>query len=152
MIIGCSPSPHKPPHPPGTLLIPPPPTCAGFVLVPLCLIPYCLTSRLVFYSFFLDVHHHHHHYYHPPPPPPPPPPPRRVVLVALEMASSSNSVPSLLIPSLSGLDLSQHNSVVGTIIRVNAGFSAAITIIIALRLYVRLRIVHRVGSDDSTCA
>lgn len=47
-------------------------------------------------------------------------------------------------------ELTEHDSIAGTIIRLNAGFVAAIVFIIVLRLYVRSRIVRRVGSDDST--
>ena len=45
--------------------------------------------------------------------------------------------------------LTRHNSVVDTIIILNAAFVAVITILINVRLYVRLRLVRRLGSDDS---
>jgi hypothetical protein len=60
-------------------------------------------------------------------------------------------IPPGFTPDLAGLDLSNHNSAVGTIIRVNAAFAAIIAVVIAVRLYVRWRIVRRVGSDDSRC-
>lgn len=66
------------------------------------------------------------------------------------MASLLNSVPSGVDLNLSGLDLNNHNSLVGTIIKVNAAFASAIAIVIAIRLYVRWKIVCRIGSDDST--
>jgi hypothetical protein len=47
-----------------------------------------------------------------------------------------------------GLSPLKHDSVVGTIIRLNAAFVAVIAILISVRLYVRLRIVRRLGSDD----
>ena len=60
-------------------------------------------------------------------------------------------IPAGLNPDLAGLDLSNHDSAVGTIIRVNAAFIAIIAVVTAIRLYVRWRIVRRIGSDDSTC-
>jgi hypothetical protein len=47
-------------------------------------------------------------------------------------------------------ELTNHDSTSGMIIRLNAGFVAAIVIIIILRLYIRSSIVRRVGYDDST--
>jgi hypothetical protein len=47
-----------------------------------------------------------------------------------------------------GLVPTDHNSIASTIIRLNAAFVAVIVIIISVRLYVRLRLVRRLGSDD----
>jgi hypothetical protein len=47
-------------------------------------------------------------------------------------------------------ELTNHDSISGMIIRLNAGFAAAIVVIIIFRLYIRSRIVRRVGYDDST--
>ena len=60
-------------------------------------------------------------------------------------------IPAGFTPDLAGLDLNNHNSAVDTIIRVNAAFTAIIAVVIAIRLFVRWRIVRLVGSDDSTC-
>lgn len=67
-----------------------------------------------------------------------------------KMASSSDNNSSYVIPNLQGLDLSDHNSAISLIIRLNAGFIATIALVIGVRLYIRLRIVRRVGTDDST--
>lgn len=47
-----------------------------------------------------------------------------------------------------GLSPLKHDSTVGTIIRLNAAFVGVIAILISVRLYVRLRLVRRLGSDD----
>ena len=47
-----------------------------------------------------------------------------------------------------GLDPAREDSLVGTIIQVNAGFIAAIALIITIRLAVRLRILNRIWCDD----
>jgi hypothetical protein len=58
-------------------------------------------------------------------------------------------VPSdFVIPDISGLDFSQHDSTTAKFIKVNAVFIGIIAVIILLRLYVRLTIVKKVGFDD----
>lgn len=55
---------------------------------------------------------------------------------------------NFVIPSTAGLDLSRHDSVAPTLIRVNAAFIGIIASMLALRLYVRAVIVRKVGVDD----
>lgn len=64
------------------------------------------------------------------------------------MVSSSNAESFGVAHIRDGLVLFKHDSTVGTIIRLNAAFMAAIAILISIRLYVRLKIVRRLGSDD----
>ena len=65
------------------------------------------------------------------------------------MATQIPGLPSnFVIPNLDGVDLSSHDSIAPTMVRVNAAFIAIIAGILAIRLYVRLAIVRRVGVDD----
>jgi hypothetical protein len=66
------------------------------------------------------------------------------------MASFSDDKALRIVLNRASLDSVRHNSAVNLIIRLNAAFIAIIAILIGVRLYVRLRIVRRVGSDDST--
>lgn len=52
---------------------------------------------------------------------------------------------------LTGLDLSRHDSIVGSIIALNAAFIGAIAVIIGIRLYARLSIMRRIWVDDCKC-
>lgn len=66
--------------------------------------------------------------------------------------ATTGKIPGLpsgfVIPSLSGLDVSRHDSIAATTVRVNAAFIGIIVGILAIRLYVRLAIVRKVGVDD----
>ncbi len=65
------------------------------------------------------------------------------------MATQIPGLPSnFVIPNLDGVDLSSHDSIAPTMVRVNAAFIVIIAGILAIRLYVRLAIVRRVGVDD----
>lgn len=46
------------------------------------------------------------------------------------------------------LNPTNHDSTIGTIIRLNTALVAVIAILISVRLYVRSRVVRRLGSDD----
>jgi hypothetical protein len=66
-----------------------------------------------------------------------------------KMASFSDDKAFRLTLHRARLDLVRHNSAVSLIVRLNAAFVASIAILIGVRLYVRVRIVRRFGSDDS---
>jgi hypothetical protein len=55
---------------------------------------------------------------------------------------------NFVIPSTAGLDLSRHDSIAATLIRVNAAFIGITATMLAIRLYVRAVIVRKVGVDD----
>ena len=67
----------------------------------------------------------------------------------MAMSPGKEALAVRVIHTRDAFNLTRHNSVVDTIIILNAAFVAVITILINIRLYVRLRLVRRLGSDDS---
>ena len=68
--------------------------------------------------------------------------------MASSLTSGLNLPPGFVLPSLDGLDLSRHDSVEPTIKRVGVAFITIVSLILAIRIYVRARIVRKVGADD----
>ena len=64
-----------------------------------------------------------------------------------------SSIPSGLNLSgldLTGVDLSKHDSLVGTVVRLNAALTATVAVVIAVRIYTRISILRRLWADDGT--
>jgi hypothetical protein len=51
---------------------------------------------------------------------------------------------------LSGVDFSRHDSLVGTVVRLDSALIATVAIVITVRIYTRLSILRRLWSDDGT--
>ena len=51
---------------------------------------------------------------------------------------------------LSGVDLSKHDSLIGTVVRLNAALIATVALVIAVRIYARLSILRRLWADDGS--